>query len=87
MALLQGIFRLGSPETRVQVYRQIYYNSSRTYTSESLLTMVINTVLYLVLTMYCTGTSQHYHIFINITVCHVRSPARMKARKLYVNPA
>jgi len=41
-AFIQGIFRLGSPETRVQVYPQIYYNSSMTDTSVSLLTLVIN---------------------------------------------
>lgn len=57
MAFVQGIFRLGSPEEHTQVYRQIYYNSSMTDTSVSLLTLGINIVLYLVLTMSCTGTS------------------------------
>jgi len=54
-----------------------------TDTSADLVTLVINTVVHLVLIMHGTGTSFHYRLFINSTICHVTIPARTEARKQF----
>jgi hypothetical protein len=54
-----------------------------TDTSVGLATLVISTIVRLVLIMHGTGTSFHYRVFINSTVCRVTIPAPTKARKQF----
>ena len=71
MTASQGTLLFRNKHTRVQVCRQICQNSSKRDTP----------VIYLASVFYNTGTSYHYPLFTNISVCHPNRTARTKTSK------